>query len=105
MHAFRSPVEAMTEHTPHPNRIAALRAVADPVRLAVIDELAREDACACELRARLNLSAPLLSHHLKVLREAGLVRCEKVGRRLEVELDRDALARVAGSLLPGKRAA
>jgi ArsR family transcriptional regulator len=95
----------MPKHTPHPNRIAALRAVADPVRLAVIDELAREDACACELRARLNLSAPLLSHHLKVLREAGLVRTRKAGRRLEVELDRDALARVAGSLLPGEQAA
>ena len=62
------------------------------MRLALVDELAREGACACELRARLDLSAPLLSHHLKVLREAGLVRTRKVGRRLEVELDRDALA-------------
>ncbi len=85
-------------------RLAALRALADPVRLAVVDELARDPACACELRARLNVSAPLLSHHLKVLREAGLVRCAKVGRRLEVELDRDALAQVAGSLLSGGRA-
>jgi ArsR family transcriptional regulator len=88
----------MVTQTPNPNRIATLRALADPVRLAVVDELAREDACACDLRARLNLSAPLLSHHLKVLREAGLVRSEKVGRRVEVTLDREALARVAGSL-------
>ena len=95
----------MAKHTSHPNRIAALRALADPVRLAVVDELAREGACACELRGRLNLSAPLLSHHLKVLREAGLVRCQKVGRRVEVKLERDALARVAGSLLGGERAA
>ncbi len=42
---------------------------------------------------RLDLSAPLLSHHLKVLREAGLVSCAKVGRRVEVTLDREALAR------------
>ena len=95
----------MAKHTPHPNRIAALRALADPVRLAVVDDLVRDDSCACDLRARLNLSAPLLSHHLKVLREAGLVRCQKVGRRVEVELERDALARVAGSLLGGERAA
>ena len=81
-----------------PTRITALRALADPVRLALIDELVREDACSCELRKRLDLSAPLLSHHLKVLREAGLVSCTKVGRRVEVTLDRDALARLAGSL-------
>jgi ArsR family transcriptional regulator len=76
-----------------------------PARVNLVDELAREDACACELRERFGLSAPLLSHHLKVLREAGLVRCEKVGRRVEVTLDRDALADVAGSLLAGGRAA
>jgi ArsR family transcriptional regulator, arsenate/arsenite/antimonite-responsive transcriptional repressor len=81
-----------------PGRIAALRALADPVRLAVVDELAAGDACACELRDRFGLSAPLLSHHLKVLREAGLVRTRKAGRRLEVELDRGALARIAASL-------
>ena len=81
------------------HRLAALRALADPVRLAVVDELAREGACACDLRAQLKLSAPLLSHHLKVLREAGLIHCEKMGRRLEVELDREALARLGDSLV------
>ena len=89
--------------TDQPDRLAALRALAEPVRLQLVDELAREDACACELRERLGLSAPLLSHHLKVLREAGLVRTRKAGRRLEVELDRAALAALAGSL--GERAA
>jgi ArsR family transcriptional regulator, arsenate/arsenite/antimonite-responsive transcriptional repressor len=68
------------------------------MRLALVDELAREGACACVLQRRFGVSAPLLSHHLKVLREAGLVRCEKVGRRVEVELNHDALASVAGSL-------
>ena len=89
----------MSEPRTDPTRIAALRALADPVRLALIDELARDDACACELRKTLDLSAPLLSHHLKVLREAGLSRATKVGRRVEVTLDREALARVAGSLV------
>ena len=88
-----------------PSRLDALRALAEPMRLALVDELAREGACACDLRRRFDLSAPLLSHHLKVLREAGLVRCEKVGRRVEVELDREALANLAGSLPAGKRAA
>jgi ArsR family transcriptional regulator, arsenate/arsenite/antimonite-responsive transcriptional repressor len=88
----------MSEQSPQPTRIASLRALADPVRLALIDELVREDACACELRKQLELSAPLLSHHLKVLREAGLVSCAKVGRRVEVTLNRQALARLARSL-------
>ncbi len=95
----------MTDHPFDPYRLAALRALADPVRLALVDDLARADACACELRARLDVSAPLLSHHLKVLREAGLVRTRRAGRRLEVALDRAALARVAGSLGPEERAA
>jgi DNA-binding transcriptional ArsR family regulator len=90
---------------PSPRRLDALRALAEPVRLALVDELAREDACACELRGRLGLSAPLISHHLKVLREAGLVHTRKEGRRLEVTLDRDALAQVAGSLLAAEEAA
>jgi len=84
--------------TDQPDRLLALRALADPVRLALVDELAREGACACELRERLDLSAPLLSHHLKVLREAGLVHTRKAGRRLEVALDASALAAVGRSL-------
>lgn len=87
------------------NRLAALRALAEPARLALVDELVRGGACSCELRGRLGLSAPLISHHLKVLREAGLVRTHRAGRRLEVELDREGLARVAGSLLASERAA
>ena len=85
-------------YEPPPDRLGALRALAEPVRLALVDELAREDACACDLRGRLGLSAPLLSHHLKVLREAGLVSCVKVGRRMQVTLDRDALGEVVASL-------
>jgi ArsR family transcriptional regulator len=95
----------MSERQSPPNRLSALRALAEPMRLELVDELAREGACACDLRRRFDLPAPLLSHHLKVLREAGLIRCKKVGRRVEVELNREALATVAGSLLSAKRAA
>jgi len=38
----------MAKHTPHPNRIAALRALADPVRLPLGDDLVRGDSCACD---------------------------------------------------------
>ena len=101
----RFSVRTMSEPPVPPDRLSALRALAEPLRLALVDELARQDACACQLRRRFDLPAPLLSHHLKVLREAGLVHCKKVGRRVEVELDRDALASLAASLPCGNQAA
>jgi ArsR family transcriptional regulator, arsenate/arsenite/antimonite-responsive transcriptional repressor len=49
------------------------KALADPTRLAIVNRLAsREDCCACEFNT-LGLSQPTMSHHLKVLREAGLI--------------------------------
>jgi ArsR family transcriptional regulator len=53
------------------------KALSDPARLAIVNHLARrDDACVCEFR--LGLSQPTVSHHLRVLREAGIV---EVARR------------------------
>src|SRR2546423_14101403 len=52
---------------------AQFKALADPTRLAIVNRLAgREEACVCEL-LNLGVSQPTVSHHLKVLREAGLI--------------------------------
>jgi ArsR family transcriptional regulator len=52
---------------------ARFKALADPTRLAIVNRLAsRGEACVCEFSS-LGLSQPTISHHLKVLREAGLV--------------------------------
>ena len=52
---------------------ARFKALADPTRLAIVNRLAsRGDTCACEFDS-LGLSQPTISHHLKVLREAGLI--------------------------------
>ena len=52
---------------------ARFKALADPTRLAIVNRLAsRDDACVCEFSS-LGLSQPTISHHLKVLREAGLI--------------------------------
>lgn len=59
-----------------------LKAVADPARLqllALIRASAGGEACACDLTEPLGLSQPTVSHHLKVLTEAGLVRREQRG--------------------------
>lgn len=59
---------------------AALRVIADPARLRLLSLIAqRGEACGCDLIDPLALSQPTVSHHLKVLHEAGLVEREKRG--------------------------
>ena len=61
---------------------AVLKAVADPVRLRLLSlVLAHEggEACVCDLQPAFDLSQPTISHHLKVLHEAGLLHREKRG--------------------------
>jgi ArsR family transcriptional regulator len=62
---------------------AAFAALADPVRLRIVSMLSASpdgSACGCDLEGPLGLSQPTVSHHLKVLREAGVVEGEKRGR-------------------------
>lgn len=62
---------------------AVLRALADPHRLRMLaliaTQAATEPLCACEIEAAFELSQPTISHHLKVLREAGLITDTKQG--------------------------
>ena len=57
------------------------KALADPVRLQLVDVLRKHagKVCVCELVPLFDLSQPTVSHHLKVLREAGIVDCERQG--------------------------
>ena len=53
---------------------ARFKALADPARVAIVNRLAgKDEVCVCELNRTLRLAQPTVSHHLKVLREAGLV--------------------------------
>lgn len=57
-----------------PEEVAAiLKGLADPNRLRIFDLLMQGDSCNCELKEKLDLPPNLLSHHLRVLRQAGLV--------------------------------
>ena len=63
-------------------RLAAVaKALGDPVRLQLVDVLRKHagKVCVCELVPLFDLSQPTVSHHLKVLREAGIVGSERVG--------------------------
>ena len=56
------------------------RALADPTRVLLVNRLAQcEEACVCDLTAASDLSQPTVSHHLRILREAGLVQAERRG--------------------------
>ena len=54
-----------------------LKVLADPNRLRIFDLLMQGDSCNCELNEKLCLPPNLLSHHLRVLREAGLVNSRR----------------------------
>jgi ArsR family transcriptional regulator len=57
-----------------------LKALADPVRLRLMSLItAADEACVCDLAAPFALSQPTISHHLRVLREAGLIDAERRG--------------------------
>ena len=76
--------------------IGVLRALADPNRLRIFDFLMQGDSCNCELNERLGLPPNLLSHHLRVLRKAGLVKSRRDtldGRWIYYAVDREAVAR------------
>jgi ArsR family transcriptional regulator, arsenate/arsenite/antimonite-responsive transcriptional repressor len=61
--------------------VAAFRALGDPTRLEIFRLLAAQDApvCACDVVDRFGLSQPTISHHLRILRQAGLVTSAKRG--------------------------
>ena len=82
--------------------VRLLAALADPARLAIVRQLASDGSvCACDFSACTGLSQPTVSHHLRVLREAGLVRGERQGTWIYYYLDRAVagrLAAIAGEL-------
>jgi ArsR family transcriptional regulator len=80
--------------------VKVLAALADPTRFQIVQLLARQDEplCVCEIVPRFTLGQPTISHHLKVLREAGLVTGEKRGLWVYYALDRATLGQIAGTL-------
>ena len=82
---------------------AQFAALADPVRLQLLSLLATDSAgavCACDLVAPVGRSQPTVSHHLKVLTEAGLVTSERRGRNIWYAVVPGALEALRGALAP-----
>jgi ArsR family transcriptional regulator len=85
--------------------IRLLAALADPVRLAIVRELAASnEVCACDFTTCCDVRQPTVSHHLKVLKEAGIVESERQGSNIFYRLQPAAamrLASIAREILPG----
>jgi ArsR family transcriptional regulator len=75
-----------------------LAAVADPVRWRLLAALTGGTRCVCQLQPIAAVSAPALSHHLKVLRDAGLVSSARRGRWIDYTLAPDAPGRLRAAL-------
>jgi ArsR family transcriptional regulator, arsenate/arsenite/antimonite-responsive transcriptional repressor len=75
---------------------ALFKAIADAYRLSMLATLARapEEVCVCDFTEALPLNQPTVSHHLRVLRDAGLVTCERRGTWVYYRLAPDALTRI-----------
>jgi ArsR family transcriptional regulator, arsenate/arsenite/antimonite-responsive transcriptional repressor len=80
-----------------------LKALADPARLRLVSLIACHEggeACVCELTGAFDLTAPTISHHLRVLREAGLISSERRGTWVYYRTRPDVLARLSALLGP-----
>ena len=85
-------MNAPDDKTRHNRRAKMFKALGEPNRVQIINLLAQNGAmCGTELAERLGISIALLSHHWKVLTNAGLIRFEQNGQHKFVSLEADAM--------------
>ena len=65
----------------HETDVASIcKALSDANRLKIVEMLSDGEKCGCKLLEAFNITQPTLSHHMKILEESGLVKCEKQGK-------------------------
>jgi ArsR family transcriptional regulator len=87
---------------------STLRVLADPARLRLVSVIAAQpdaEACVCNLTEPLGLSQPTVSHHLKLLHEAGILDREQRGRWVYYSIRKGALEQVASVFDPARATA
>ena len=77
---------------------ASLKAAAEALRWGILTALAREELCVCHLTEDLGVPQPLVSHHLRILRDAGLVESEKWRYWTYYRLNADTVRALADEL-------
>ncbi|KAA0926073.1 metalloregulator ArsR/SmtB family transcription factor [Rhodococcus sp. IEGM 1401] len=98
MHSGDPFADAPPAHIPPKETLAAagdiLRALAAPVRIAIVLQLRESERCVHELVVALGVTQPLISQHLRVLKAAGVVRGERNGREVLYRLVDDHLSHI-----------
>src|SRR2546421_9991922 len=78
---------------------ARFKALADPTRVAIVNRLAAADeVCVCDLNTAFDLSQPTISHHLRILREAGLGESSRRGTWAYYRLVPETIESLRGAL-------
>ncbi len=83
----------------------AFKAIGEPVRLRLLSLIASHaggEACVCDLTGAFELSGPTISHHLKVLREAGVITGERRGTWIYYRVRTEMLAVLSEVLVPAE---
>ncbi|WP_408011947.1 ArsR/SmtB family transcription factor [Saccharopolyspora aridisoli] len=81
------------------------KAIGEPVRLRLLSLIASHaggEACVCDLTGAFELSGPTISHHLKVLREAGIIEGERRGTWIYYRVRPETLSAVSSVLTPAE---
>lgn len=91
---------ASTLSEPEAEELATrFKALADPTRVAIVNRLSTADeVCVCELNGAFDLSQPTISHHLRILREAGLVEATRRGTWAYYRLVPETVAALGAAL-------
>ena len=75
-----------------------LKAISDPKRLRIVDMLSCGELCGCKILEAFQITQPTLSHDMKVLMDAGIVRDRREGKNTYYSLDHERLAALQATL-------
>ena len=92
----------MPSITDNQNRFKAtvFHSLSDPIRLEIVSYLRDGERCVCEIVPHLELIQPLVSRHLKILKDAGIVRCRKDGTKRMYSIVDQKIYDVVDALTP-----
>ena len=94
-----TPTAPLLERGAQEQLAAAFKALGDPTRVGIVNRLARSgEVCVCVLTEEFDLSQPTISHHLRILREAGLVDGTKRGKWSYYSVRPETIASLATAL-------
>jgi DNA-binding transcriptional ArsR family regulator len=71
----------VNEDTKNRFKATVFHALSDPIRMEIINYLRQGEKCVCEIVPHLNLIQPLVSRHLRVLKDSGIIKCRKDGTK------------------------